>query len=110
VLCHAAGQRLAVVASEVDAFEPATSTARYAGSAFDDAPLVAPAEAKALRHGAWTLAVDRVEVFSLPVPRLAVPAAMRGTWGGALLCFVECTGELWPVVSLARLARGGAAP
>ncbi|MFT3710319.1 MAG: hypothetical protein QM817_22075 [Archangium sp.] len=53
------------------------------------------------------MSVDSVEVFALPVPRLEVPPALRSTWGGALVCFVECAGELWPVVSLRRIARAG---
>lgn len=103
VLCHAVGQRLAIPAAEVDAFEPASPTTRYAGVAFD-ADARAPDDARALRHGELALAVDRVEVFALPVPRLNVPLALSRAWGGALLCFVECAGELWPVVSLQRLA------
>lgn len=114
VLCHAGGQRLAIPASEVDAFELASAGTRYAGAAFRsadgsaggiEAEARAPDDAKALRHGELTLAVDRVEVFSQPVPRLPVPIALSGAWGGALLCFVECAGELWPVVSLERLAQ-----
>ncbi|MBL8911733.1 MAG: hypothetical protein JNM17_13660 [Archangium sp.] len=105
VLCHAGGQRLAIPAQEVDAFEPAGEAARYAGAAFES-DARAPADAKVLRHRELTLSVDRVEVFATPVPRLAVPSALSSSWGGALVCFVECAGELWPVVSLERLARG----
>jgi hypothetical protein len=103
VLCRVQGERLAVRAAEVDSLEAATAGSAYAAAGFGSAARP-PDDARALRHGSLSLAVDSLEVFAQPVASLAVPDALRAAWGGALDCFVECDGALWPVVSLRRLA------
>lgn len=103
VLCHAQGDRLAFPAAEVDSFGHATPEMPYAGEGFVPGSR-APEGAKALRCGASALVVDRLEIHALPTPRLPVPDALAHAWGGALICFVQCAGELWPVVSLRRLS------
>lgn len=107
VLCRVGGDRLAVCASEVAAFEAATSSAFYAGTRFTpDAR--APEEARLLRHELVALVVDSVEVHAERYPLLAVPPALSSSCGGALTGFVEAGGLLWPVVSLARFAADDA--
>lgn len=102
MLCHAQGDRLAIPAEEVDSFALATPDMPYAGSGFVPGSK-APEGARALRCGSTALSVDTLEIYAQPVARLAVPEALTHAWGGALLCFVECAGALWPVVSLQRL-------
>lgn len=109
VLCRVGGDRLAVRALEVRAFEPADGTARYAGTGFDPRA-VPPLDARLLRSDGQSLAVDSVEVFAEPLRLLPVPRVLARAWGGSLTGFIEASGALWPLISLHRLAPVEPAP
>lgn len=103
VLCAVGDTGVAVLAREVAAVEAPDGVAPWAGRDFAlrGAP---PEEARLLRGGSAAVVVDRLEVHAEPLPLLAVPPAL-GAAGRALVGFVEAAGRLWPVVSLAAMAR-----
>lgn len=108
VLCMAAGHRLAVLAREVTSVEAPDAEAPWAGRGFDPgAPR--PDGGRLLRHQAFALVVDSLEVHTEALPLLPVPPLLAPSPLG-LLGFVETAGHLWPVVSLPALVTrlGGA--
>lgn len=104
VLCRVGEHRLAVLAAEVAAIDERTAAAPYAGPSFGGEP-AAPAGARLLRDARGGVLVDALEVHAEPLRLLQVPYLLRRVMGGALTGFVHAGEALWPVVSLAGLAR-----
>jgi hypothetical protein len=97
VLCRVGGARLAVPCDEVDAIADADAEAIDAGRAFGEG-LGPPG--RAVQSAGQLLKVDSVDVVATPgVSVLPVPRALSGVVGGALVGFVELSGQLWPLVS-----------
>ncbi len=105
VLCQVGAHRLAVRAGEVTSFADADGSAPYAGVGFD-VTAVSPQHARLLRHHGAGLVVDSVEVNAERLRLMPVPPLLTSLWGGALAGFIEVSGHLWPLVSLARLTAG----
>lgn len=103
LLCLAGGQRLAIMAKEVDRVDAAEPDRPYAGRFFREG---APAQegARMLRHEATALVVDAVDVTADRFSLLPVPYTLARTGGACLRGFVVAEGGLWPVVELRAAA------
>jgi hypothetical protein len=100
VLCRVGGARLAVPCDEVDAIADADAEALDPGRAFGE---VRGAVGRAVQSAGQLLRVDSVDVVATPgLSVLPVPLVLTGVVGGALVGFIELSGQLWPLVS----ARG----
>lgn len=99
VLCRVRDERLAVPAEDVVAFEAPGADVAWAGRAFGDTDV--PEGGKILRSRAAAVRVDSVEVHGEALSFFEVPPLLRA---GGLAGFVLVAGELWPVLSVERLA------
>ncbi|MDX2011364.1 MAG: hypothetical protein SFW67_14280 [Myxococcaceae bacterium] len=101
VLCRVGGARLAVPCDEIDAIAEADGELVDPSVAFGE--VLAPV-GRALQAAGQLLRVDSVDVVASPgLAVLPTPLALGGLIGGALLGFVELSGQLWPLVSVRGL-------
>ncbi|MCU0695284.1 MAG: hypothetical protein MUC96_02010 [Myxococcaceae bacterium] len=101
VLCRVGGARFAAPCDEVDAIADAEGELVDPSVAFGE--VLAPV-GRALQAAGQLLRVDSVDVVASPgLSVLPTPLALAGLVGGALLGFVELSGQLWPLVSVRGL-------